>query len=274
MKRYFTFVLLSSFIVSGLRAQSFEQCRDSLKTMMEQINASKDIPQKNALMNNFTRYFAQVLQQENAMNYAFDSIPAVGKVLAENGRVRIFTWTMPTAWGRYQYYGIVQWKENEKLYTLLLDDQKRMRENPEQESFIAPDWHGALYYQMVEKQHQGRNYYLLIGFDFNNSISYKRTVELLVFEDGQPVFGIPVLSDGEKKVCRLIFEYTAEAQFFLRYLPSRDMVVFNRLMPQRPELQGDKRFYVPSEICDALQFLDGQWKYVEDVQISAADMRN
>ena len=272
MKRHF--ILLSALfsIVSGLHAQSFELHRDSLKTMMEQLIDVKDIAQKNVLMNNFTACFAQVLQQENAMNYAFDSIPAVRKIISENGRIRIFTWSMSTVWGRYQYYGIMQWKENEKVHTIILDDKKHMRDSLEQATFIAPDWHGVLYYQIVEKQVNGEDYYLLIGFDFNNSITYKNSLETLVFEDGEPIFGIPIVSDGEKEVCRLIFEYRAEAQFFLRYLPLRDMVVFTRLMPLRPELNDDKRFYVPSEVCDALQFQGGQWRYVKDIMLSKEDM--
>ncbi len=273
MKRFFIAVFIIFVSISGTQAQTFDACRDSLKMLMEQTYATKEVPKRLLLMEHFASSFQQALQQDRGMNYAFDSIPYMGKVASENGVVRLFTWSIPTVWGRYKYYAIMQWREKDSTCVMVLHDGKSEHDSLEQAIFKAPDWYGMLYYQMVERQINGNTYYMLLGFDFNNSITYKKSIDVLSFNDGRPVFGAAVFDDKKMPASRLIFEYMAGAQFFLRYIPSLRMIVYNRLMPQRPELSDDPRFYVPSEMLDGLQFQQGKWKRIEDVSLSKADMK-
>ena len=271
-KRLLIFFLATFLGSSTVYAQLFGQQHDSLKIMMERIAETNNLESRNNLMRDFATYFERILQQEGSMNYAFDSIPYVGKLASDDGNICIYTWSTLVAWGRHQYYGILQWRNNDSTFTMSLNDVKRNAEIFDQDIFITPNWYGNLYYQILEHRVADQVYYTLLGFEFNNSITYKKSVDILHFEDGKPTFGIAVLNDGSSYMNRLIFEYASSAQFFMRYLPSKEMIIFNRLIPQRPELSDDKRFYVPSEICDGLQFRAGKWEYVRDVMVTKEDM--
>lgn len=94
---------------------------------------------------------------------------------------------------------------------------------------------------------------------------------------------------GKEKFKRIIFEYSAKAVMNLKYdnqeyqekvrykkpkngkrFEMRNvkspMIVFDRLVPLSPSLEGQKQFYVPeTNIYDAFIYENGRWDFIEDV---------
>jgi hypothetical protein len=68
--------------------------------------------------------FEQVLKKEDSFKYPFDSIHSLGKVVSDDGLVRIFTWYAIRADGSHMHSGFIQYfnkSENSVLLYPLID---------------------------------------------------------------------------------------------------------------------------------------------------------
>jgi hypothetical protein len=150
----------------------------------------------------------------------------------------------------------------------ILKDVKNDIINPEEKILHYPDWYGCLYYEMIERQDMGKTYYTLLGFDFNNSISHKKYIDVLTFNpQGIPSFGAPIFVGGDGIKSRVMFEYSARSVLHLKYHDDVDKIVFNWLYPIVPEKSNDKSYYVPDATYDGYEFQRGKWTKVKDVVI-------
>ena len=167
------------------------------------------------------------------------------------------------------------------------------------------DWLGALYYKIILNKYKGDVFYTLLGLNSINKLSRKKIIDVLSFDkDYNPVFGKHVFKTIDSEPLRVIFEYSADASMSLKYeqqyynktkgksiyaydrinnftnhkrnstvkSSSRSrkvkdwMIVFDRLIPLNPGLEGQFQFYIPSvDYVDAFIFNNGMWRLIEDV---------
>ena len=263
----FLFILFF-FTTCSLVAQNFEQQRDSLTMRIKEVAAIQDSAQKTIAAQQFLQLFEETLNQTNSVNFDFDSIPFVGKVVSPDKKVRIFTWCVP--FGKsYQYYGILQYVVDKKNKIVVLSDKKNSLTKPETTTLTNGDWFGALYYQMVQNKVGKQIYYTLFGFDFYSETNNRKLLDVLYFsENNEPIFGAPIFNNGQWKACRILFEYNADSQFFFDYLPRKKMIVYQSLI-----VEGEENNFVPTEIFDGLIFKKGEWLLQKNVTLSPKDFR-
>ncbi len=248
-------VVDSSFIVdekriSHLVAELIEIRfnNDSVKTLNDRIN--KD--------------FEAVLQKEGSFDYPFDSIFPVGKVVSDDGLVRIFTWYMVRADGSHAHSGFLQYynKSEKKVLLYPLIDKSDEIEDVENKTLSNEEWFGATYYQIVDSKSVFGPLYVLLGWDGNTIYSHKKILESLVFtEGGRPKFGKPVFVSGRIKAKRIIFEYSRMASMMLEYNKDLNMIVMDHLSPSKPMYQGNPQFYGPDLSYDAFKPEGDYWVY-------------
>ena len=130
-------------------------------------------------------------------------------------------------------------------------------------------WIGAVYYKLVEKQAFGKNYYTLLGYDENNISSNKKIIEVLTFNNGEPVFGGSYFSFEDNSVikkypARFIMEYKKNAGPRLTYDPDQDMIIYEHLISESGEPQK-KYTYIPDGDYEGLVWKDGKWVHIQKV---------
>jgi hypothetical protein len=94
---------------------------------------------------------------------------------------------------------------------------------------------------------QGKTLYLLMGFDGHNASSNRSILDVLYFEDGEPLFGYPLFRDNEEDPSssnRVVFEYHKSAQMVLRYQPEEKIIVLDHLGPAYDKVRGNKAYYI------------------------------
>lgn len=208
--------------------------------------------------------FGNVLKKDGAFEYPFDSIYPMGKVVSDDGLVKIFTWFAVRADGSHTHFGFIQYYSKSKKKVLLfpLIDKSDEIVEPETQSLSDKEWFGATYYQIVQSKSSYGTLYVLLGWDGNTIYTNKKVIESLVFsESGHPKFGKPVFASGKSKVKRIIFEYSRMASMMLIYDTKFNMIVMDHLSPSSPVYNGDYQFYGPDLSFDALKFEDGLWIY-------------
>jgi hypothetical protein len=130
-------------------------------------------------------------------------------------------------------------------------------------------WIGAVYYKLVEKHAFGKNYYTLLGYDENNISSNRKIIEILTFNNGEPVFGGSYFSFQDNSVikkyrARFIMEYKKNASPRLTYDPDQDMIIYEHLISESGEPQK-KYTYIPDGDYEGMVWRDGKWVHIQKV---------
>jgi len=277
MDKYKNIVILILFCIPalGLFSQNtdtilireYEQILIELFNDMSKYN--NDV-EREKLNNKITKKFEQLLSIEGSFSYPFDSLRYIGKIFSKDKKLRIYTWNLPYINGTHKYFGFIQYyppREKSLLLYKLIDCSDDY-ESPENLILTDTSWFGALYYEIIEKKYEGDTYYTLLGFDFNNLLTAKKIIEVLYFKDYKiPVFGKPVFNYRNKLCNRIIFEYSAKVSMSLKHNKDLNMIIFDHLSPSKPSYKGHFMYYGPDFSYDGLEFKDGIWHEIRDVDV-------
>jgi hypothetical protein len=214
--------------------------------------------------------FEKALEIPGSINYAFDSLKYIGKIMSSDQHLRIYTWNIPYHNGTHKYIGYLQYltEKNGNPDIFKLIDKSEEIADPSEAVLDNNSWYGALYYDVILTRYKENKYYTLLGFDFNDIFSSKKVIDILYFDDkNKPVFGKPVFEQDGKLKNRLIFEFSARVSMILKYQKEKELIIYDHLSPSSPSLTGRLQFYGPDMSYDGLKFEDGIWRLQKDIDI-------
>jgi len=267
----FAIFLLLQFNVSAQTTTDRKQLikkEDSLGVFADSmVNAESPVVRFRA-DSNFVRGLVRALKTRHSFNYPFDSLQTVSRLYSPDSVFRIFTWQMKKDEYVLLQKGAIQMRTADgslklfslfdaSMFTAKLQDSVRNRNN----------WIGAIYYKIIMKEHKGKKYYTLLGFDNFSVSSNKKWMEVLSFGvNGEPVFGGPFISFKEDTVkkpvqARFNIEYKKEAGTVLNYNPELDMIIYDHLISEtdQPEKMDT---YIPDGDFEGFKWTNGQWVHV------------
>jgi hypothetical protein len=164
-------------------------------------------------------------------------------------------------------HGAIQMRTKDSLHLFPLIDKSDVTRGVADTAGNNRGWIGAVYYHLIEKEAFGKKYYTLLGYDENNINSNKKIVEVLTFNNGEPMFGGSYFSDPDTKKhfgSRLILEYKKNASPRLAYDEDQDMIIYEHLISETGEPQK-KYTYIPDGDYEGLKWKDGKWVHIEKV---------
>jgi hypothetical protein len=209
----------------------------------------------------FTLKLWETLETPNSFGYSFDSLQSIKQIVSPDGRFKIFTWQLALNNEHFIQKGILQFKtSNNKIHLLALKDVADEIENPSDYIGYNQKWIGAVYYDIIQNDFEGKTYYTLLGFDaYDNNITHK-LIEVLHFENEQPIFGGDFFrypadeTYPEAPVKRFIYSYKKGSNAFIRYEKDTKAIVLSELASITNDLK-EKSSLVPTG--DELYFI---WK--------------
>ena len=271
MNRLTLFIILL-FSVTILRAQrtQLEASRDSLSLLFEQLHLQDSDQAKKSMNRDIMDLFSRILADDESFNLSFDTIRRIGNLTSPDKKFRIFTWNVPMSGVTHDYHGIVQYYDKKsgicRVYEL--SDETSLEDGILHGEYSSGQWPGALYYEIHRNKHGGEVFYTILGFHYHDRFSDKKLMEAMYFnQEGDIVFGKPVFQTESGFQHRVLFEYSGEVVFNLRYNPDMKMIVFDHLAPIEPELAGHPRFYAPDFSYDGFRFRNGIWVYQADLDV-------
>lgn len=198
--------------------------------------------------------------------YPFQAVK-MGKVTSSDEKVRFYTWNIPYMDGHSDFYGVIQYKPDNKSLTLIeLRDNARDLPNPETLTLAPDQWYGMLVYDIIVKKTGSQTLYTLLCFANEDLFLSKKAVDVLFFDDaGKAWFGKPVFRIRGKLQSRLLFRYSSKVRMSLNWDEHSDRIIFDHLSPSKPSLTGNYSYYGPDLSFDALHFNNGIWELTEDV---------
>jgi len=269
-----TLVTLST-TAQNLSATNFEQLKkieDTIKTYGRKMIMEKNASDRFVADSVFIRMLVRSLKTPNSFYYPYDSLETISRIYAPDSSFRIFSWQFSRDENQFRQRGAIQMRTSDgslKLYPLL--DMSDFTPAPQDSVRTAQNWIGAIYYGIVEKNYNNKNYYTLLGYDDNNMRSTKKWIEVLTFNDqGKPVFGGPyfTLVDNQKSAAaskpRFCLEYKKDGRARMNYDKQMDMIVYDHLVSESSE--PDKAYtMVPDGDYQGFKWVNGKWSQIDKV---------
>lgn len=277
---YFSFILLAAFSISNtvysqniLAAdkQKLREKEDSLKLLAENMIVDNSTANRMRSDSQFVRTLVRSLQIKNSFYYPFDSVLGISKLYAPDSSFRIFSWTLSFDVYYSRQRGAIQFKTADgSLRLVSLRDNSEFTANPMDSVRTKDNWIGAVYYNIIKTQHNGKNYYTLFGFDNNSVMSSKKWIEVMYFnEKNEPIFGGPFFSFEEDSVkrptqYRYSIEYKKDASAFANYDEELKLIIYDYLISETNEPEN-KWTYIPDGDYEGFKWKNGRWVHVDKV---------
>lgn len=204
-------ILLILFSSSPLSSQEVYHWEDTIRNVAEEIMMSDQWTARAASLDKMPDLLSRALDQDGSFDLSFDST-RISVVYAPDSSFRILTGQAVLEGDEIKYYGLVQKKNDERNPVFLRDNSYAPGELYE-DVLGADTWNGAVYYNLVPFNFEGKEYYLLFGFAAKSLFENSKVAEVLFFQDGEIRFGAPVFfnDQGETKN-RIMITYSADVE--------------------------------------------------------------
>ncbi len=277
MKKYciavFLMVLFFSVFAQPANRQNLQELKlkeDTLKRYADKLINGLDAATRFKSDSLFTKLFVRALKTPRSFNYPFDSLITISKLYAPDNSFRIFTWQMVVNENLTRQHGAIQMNMPDgslKLYPLI--DKSDVTQLLADTTANNQGWIGAVYYKIIETKATNKNYYTLLGYDENNIRSNRKIIEVLSFDNEEPVFGGKLFSfeedsTGRPAASRHILEYKKTAGTRLTYDPELQMIIAEHLESETNE-PLKKWTYIPDGDYEGFKWKNGKWVHVEKV---------
>jgi len=250
--------------------KTLAQKEDSLKRLAKNLIVDSMTAGRMRNDSLFVRTLVRALQVKNSFYYPFDSVQGISKLYAPDSTFRIFSWSISYDDFYSRQRAAIQFKTPDGSLKLVpLRDFSEFTANPTDSIRTKDTWIGAVYYNIIKTQYNGKNYYTLFGFDDNNVRSNKKWIDVLSFDSrNMPVFGgtFSFEKDSAKRqpVKRYYIEYKKEASALVNYDPDLKMILVDHLISESEE--ADKPYtFIPDGDYEGFEWKNGKWIHVDKV---------
>lgn len=283
MVKKLAFLFLATLSIQSLFAQPvistadlkvLRQKEDTLKGLAKTFLTAEATEERMRKDSIFVKTLIRSLQVKNSFYYPFDSLRGVSKLYAPDSTFRIFTWQLDfqDSYAYTRQRGAIQFHTPDGSLKLVpLRDYSEFADNPVDSARNRNTWIGAVYYNIVQNEHNGKKYYTLFGFDGNSYRTNKKWIDVLTFDNqNQPVFGSQQFFTFEKDTTRRTpqhrfgIEYKKEASTTLNYDADMQMILVDHLISETNEPEYPWTF-VPDGDYEGFQWVAGKWQHVDKV---------
>ncbi len=273
---YFLFLFLTGLSVEAQRISAADlkvlaKKEDSLKSFVKNVIVDSFTAGRMRSDSHFVKTLVRSLQVKNSFYYPFDSVKGIGKVYAPDSSFRIITWQISFDDYYCRQRGAIQYRTpNGVLKLVPLWDASEFTDNPTDSVRTKDNWIGAVYYNIIQTEHNGKKFYTLFGFDANSIRSNKKWLEVLTFDSrNMPVFGGKYFSfknDSIKKPDqhRFSIEYKKEAATMFNYEPDLGIILVDHLISESDEPELAYTF-VPDGDYEGFKWENGKWVHIDKV---------
>ncbi len=202
-----------------------------------------------------------MMNEPDAFEYNYDSLEHITMIESDDDMVRIFTWNLMYNNMRHDFFGFIQFEnEDDEYYFYELRDKTSNAPDADSDYESPDEWYGALYYEMIEKKHRNTPVYTLLGWKGQDAMVQQKVIETLEFNRrDEPDFGGRRIKVVREKMDRAIFRYSSQAQMILRFNEKNDIIVCDHLSPGNPKFKGQYEYYGPDYSYDAFEWNGKRW---------------
>lgn len=214
----------------------------------------------------FTRALVQTLKTPHSFQYRFDSLTAIKHIKSPDGKFKFFSWQVDLGDGTYRQRGAMQLpSEDGQLKLLPFFDNSDFIQNNSIGVFDRKKWIGAIYYDIIPIPYHGETIYTLLGFDENNTAISKKIIEILRFENNEPILGgdffnyppDPTYPIGI--VDRFIYNFKKGSNAVIKYDQVQKRIIISELASTENDLKKHETL-VPTGNFKYFAWINNKWE--------------
>lgn len=270
-----TFLLLVWGVLNPAFAQETESGQevalDSIRTIASLMLDGETGGDRMAAGMHLKKLLLKELALKGSFDLALQEVPQLSVVTDPGRTFRIITWQIYLGQGRFQQYGILQYKDHDRP-PVVLTNRRDAHPRPEKLELGAEAWQGQVYYNIHPFRHKSRKYWVLFGYASLDETLSRKSAEILHFDDaGSPVLGAPffVYRDEHGAVTdrcnRVLLDFHVSAQVKLNYDSLHGMILFDHLIPWSQPGKKETLTWVPDGSYCGFQWKKGEWRYIDKV---------
>ncbi len=279
--KQFSILVLICFCAGLLNAQTktpasvqlLLQLEENMRNYANDIVNAEETADRAIADSIFTKSLVNALKIPYSFSYPFDSLSTISRLYAPDSSFRIITWQVMKDFSYYRQKGAIQYHTKDGSLKLIpLYDYSPFTENPVDSVRSNRQWIGAVYYNIIQKTFNNKNYYTLIGYDANDARSTKKWIDVLTFDEkNQPLFGGRYFNYPNDEIkpsqpaFRFCLEFKKEANARLNYDEELDMITFAKLTSENGEPEN-KYTLIPVGSFEGFRWVNGKWIYVPIVK--------
>jgi len=214
----------------------------------------------------FTRALVQTLKSPYSFKYNFDSLTAIKHIISPDGRFKFFIWQVDLGDGTYRQRGAMQLPTKEgQLKLLPFFDNSDFIQNITLGVYDRKKWIGAIYYDIIPMEYNGKTIYSLLGFDENNTSVSKKIIEVLRFENEEPILGgdffkfTPDPTYPIGTVDRFVYSFKKGSNAIIKYEKLQNRIILSELASTENDLKNQETL-VPSGNFKYLAWINNKWE--------------
>lgn len=200
-----------------------------------------------------------LLSRPDAYTISLDSVRWLA-VLHGDG-FRIVTWQVNVNPDAYQYEGFIQ--QPDRL--IPLRDTRPFINGAAYATYTPASWYGCLYYQIRPFERDGKTYYLLFGFNAENSLVNTKVADILDLNGPEPKLGVPVFTGSGDPRTRILLTYGDVSTVHIVYDESLGGIVYDHLENLEGIGPAGEALPVADGSLEGWIFKKGDWEYQEKV---------
>ncbi len=277
MKNFlFLLVLLTAYNASQAQKitpndlKALQKKEDSLRVLAKNIIVDSTTAGRMRNDSLFIRTLVRALQVKNSFYYSMDSVRGISKLYSPDSSFRIFTWSLSFDDYYSRQRGAIQMRTADGSLKLVpLKDYSEFTNKPTDSIRSKDNWIGAVYYNIIKTQYNGKNFYTMFGIDYHTVRSNRKWIEVMTFNEKKlPVFG-GVFSFEEDTVKRpsqhrYFIEYKEEASTLVNYVDDEKMILIDHLISESDEPENAYTL-VPDGDYEGFKWKNGKWVHVDKV---------
>ena len=251
-------------------AKNILNSEDSMKHVVSTILKGITFEDRRKSDSIFTKLLVRSLKTSYSYNYRFSTLDNISILYPPDSSFRIFTWQLMVDDNQFVHRGAIQMKTADgSLQLIPLFDKSNSFENPEDSVCSNSNWIGAIYYNIVQKKYNNKNYYSLLGFDEHGLATNRKIIDVLYFENNKAIFGgdffvTPSEGPNPNKRNRIVIEYKKNAAPRLNYDSDMNMIIKEHLISEN-NMPNDKSTLIGDGDYEGFFWKDGKWIFISKV---------
>lgn len=211
----------------------------------------------------------QLISHKKSLRYSFTKLDHISILQPKDKSFRLITWALQYDNQLVQYFGFIHYYDRKQRAQVVhrLRDRSHAQKNVEIKTFTTDNWFGALYYKLIENEHNDRKYYTLLAWDGNDAKTNKKIIDVLWFDNKKtPLFGAPLFVSKSGIKNRYVMEFNELASVTLEYKAKSGIILFDDLQPVDGESTRIKSAIVPTLNYNGFMFKKGKWNFLERLE--------
>lgn len=208
-----------------------------------------------------------VLEAKSFHQLDLDTIKWIYHISPPDSSFSLVSWQLEMEAGHSQYSNFIVLPSGEYFELHGGDDELLI--DAEYASFYPDECLSMLYYRIEPiKGKKGKiDSYMLFGFKQFDQYENIKVIEVLSFQDGEPVFGKEIFQainprDGELEMKnRLILKYANDANVNFRHESGSDLIMYDHLIQRMGRLAGQGPTLLPDGSYEGFILKDGIWSH-------------